>query len=380
MASKGCFTSNGWAFTASEGPIADAQGYASLDAALGTGGVPLPEMVFASNTVAVRHEASGFTLRLTAEGALRGWHAQQLRTHGVAGLDGAPFVNAERYDVRFSSDYEGESAEGAGSVVRRPAAAGSLPMALLASGDLPIRFFASLPLYSSDLDDRGIAECVVKLRVMDGWWLLLLRCWSRLDRESIAVRDVRYFCRTEATDDAPVLVLQDVQERVADWRTLQAALQAHASGGAASPLSRTPARAQPPAHDDLDGVTARMPALAGSPRAIHPEVLASMKARAAKQGLAMDDLGRIMPKDGSPIASSAVERAGAAPAAGPRRLASWEQTSAERPEADPFAAGLASLRLAITPDEAFVALPPSTHMCVEIEVVCDRPPTKLQQG
>jgi hypothetical protein len=66
------FEHRGWTFThASSARIAAAGELEALAAALALGSVPLPEMTFAANFLEVRHAASGFCVRFSAEDARR---------------------------------------------------------------------------------------------------------------------------------------------------------------------------------------------------------------------------------------------------------------------------------------------------------------------
>jgi hypothetical protein len=55
-----------------------------------------------------------------------------------------------------------------------------------------------LILYESDLDDNGISQCSVKLRVMPRAWLVLLRFFLRVDGSLVRLRETRVFCRCAA--------------------------------------------------------------------------------------------------------------------------------------------------------------------------------------
>jgi len=53
-------------------------------------------------------------------------------------------------------------------------------------------------LYESDLDDNGVSQCSVKLRVMPRAWLVLLRFFLRVDGSMVRLRETRLFCRYAA--------------------------------------------------------------------------------------------------------------------------------------------------------------------------------------
>lgn len=50
-------------------------------------------------------------------------------------------------------------------------------------------------LYQSELDDNGVSQCSVKLRVMPRAWLVLLRFFLRVDGSMVRLRETRLFCR-----------------------------------------------------------------------------------------------------------------------------------------------------------------------------------------
>ncbi|KAJ9531968.1 hypothetical protein QJQ45_003673 [Haematococcus lacustris] len=68
--------------------------------------------------------------------------------------------------------------------------------ALLMERD-PILLFDEVVLYESDLDDNGVSQLSIKLRVMPRAWLLLLRFWLRVDGCMVRLRETRLFCRCE---------------------------------------------------------------------------------------------------------------------------------------------------------------------------------------
>ena len=66
---------------------------------------------------------------------------------------------------------------------------------MLMSQDEPILFYADIPLYESELDDNGVSQLGVKIRVMPRCWLVLLRFWLRVDGALVRLRETRLFCR-----------------------------------------------------------------------------------------------------------------------------------------------------------------------------------------
>ncbi|KAG2429459.1 hypothetical protein HYH02_014041 [Chlamydomonas schloesseri] len=66
----------------------------------------------------------------------------------------------------------------------------------------PILFYDEVPLYESDLDDNGVCAVTAKLRVMPRCWLVLLRCWVRVDGSMVRLRESRLFCRHDMRSKA----------------------------------------------------------------------------------------------------------------------------------------------------------------------------------
>jgi len=339
------FEYRGFKFSSEEGSIAGASELRALSERLGLGAIPLPEMVFARSCIAVAHAASGARLSFSAEGAARAWHARQLRALGRA-------VDATRFDWSYATDYDGDaevvgSSDSGGAAARAEPTQLRLPLARLQQRGA-ILFFAAAPLLGSDLSDRGTAECVVKLRVMEDCFLVLLRCFVRLDRASVWLRDVRFsHVFGEADDAGAPLVLRDVQLREA---VLPADLPpaggvsggedcdegaavrrrdvllpgpppsffARADSTAAAAAAAAPAAA--PAAVASAAATAAFVANAAalpaspppSPTKIHPVVLESMRARAARLGMAVADDGTLLTSPGGPPAPA--PRGGGLPA------------------------------------------------------------------
>ena len=162
--------------------IADAQSLSSLSTLLNLGNVPLPEMIYARNFLSIKHEESGLNISFTATGALKAWNTRQIRTLGEDA------ISVEKYDWTYSCDYNGDCNLDASSGKNSEL---GLPMERLTRRG-PILFFATFPLFASDLNDRGLSECTIKLRVMEDCFLVLIRSFVRVDRERVYLRDVRY--------------------------------------------------------------------------------------------------------------------------------------------------------------------------------------------
>ncbi|KAF3769598.1 TIP41-domain-containing protein [Cryphonectria parasitica EP155] len=168
-------------------------------------GIPIPEMIFGDNLVAVRHKPSGWAVEFTAEAALDSvdktganmlqvayageWSSSRERStaHDIREV-------VKPYDWSYSTAYTGtETPAGASSGGRlAPAPDKSIPLELLKRRD-PILFFDEVVLFESELDDNGISVYSVKVRVMAQRMLLLARLYMRLDNVVVRVRDTRLY-------------------------------------------------------------------------------------------------------------------------------------------------------------------------------------------
>lgn len=291
------FEHRGWLFSHVSLPhIASARELTALSETLSLGSVPLPEMTFTQNFLEVAHAASGLRIRFDAEGALLDWHERQRASSAVVGGVRVP-VSVENYDFTYTTAYEG-AIVGSRADSFTPATE-ELPLDRLRER-APMLAYARVPLFASDLNDRGTVEALVKLRVMDDAFLLLFRAFTRLDRDRVRLHDVRFY---HAFGEG--VVLKDVQERVAFVADVIAA--DGETGGDGLPTGPPSFFASPPSIATTPEESAASSSSAAatpepspsvpppvvqsavSPRTVHPVVLASMRERAAKQGLAVRD-------------------------------------------------------------------------------------------
>lgn len=171
-------------------------------------GIPIPEMIFGDNLVAVRHAPTGWAVEFAAEPALDAvdktganmlqvayageWSSsrEQSSAHDIREV-------VKPYDWSYSTTYRGsETASLHGPAPGRglqPAAEGrQIPLELLKRRD-PILFFDEVVLFESELDDNGVSVFSCKLRVMEQRMLLLCRLYMRLDGVVVRVRDTRIY-------------------------------------------------------------------------------------------------------------------------------------------------------------------------------------------
>eukprot|EP00879_Flechtneria_rotunda_P008082 GHRR01008466.1.p1 GENE.GHRR01008466.1~~GHRR01008466.1.p1 ORF type:complete len:379 (+),score=139.74 GHRR01008466.1:274-1410(+) len=97
---------------------------------------------------------------------------------------------------------------------------------MLMSKDEPILFYAEVPLYESELDDNGVSQLTVKVRVMPRCWLVLLRFFLRVDGCLVRLREVRHFCRL----DAPSCIIRETKH-------CEGTVQELATAGAPTPTT-----------------------------------------------------------------------------------------------------------------------------------------------
>lgn len=255
MTGRDAFRHGGFAFEAASAAIGSERELDSLRSAIGAERVPLPEECYPRNGLNIRHEDSGWTLSLDTVGMLRAWNRAQHECGRYVGQDGDA-CDATSFDWTYNGFcYDGDVKSSAGDVATAKDTASStsgmstvqtddghstnsqpsslsLPLDKLRRRDVPILFFASVPLFTDELHDRGRTEAVVKLRVMEDCFLVLLRLYTRIDGVSVFLRDVRWYggippqMHRGGGDESqlrPVL-LKDVQVRTATMADLRAAM------------------------------------------------------------------------------------------------------------------------------------------------------------
>ncbi|KAJ1335344.1 type 2A phosphatase activator TIP41 [Microdochium nivale] len=234
-------------------------------------GIPVPEMIFGDNLVAITHDAGAggqgqWRIEFNARDALdlvdktdrnmlqvsyaRSWGASREQTS--AGIKEV----VKPYDWSYTTAYRGTvtTSGGGGKDGQKDAApsvpasssspanttatspqsqtpptsppppafsetdAPPIPIELLKRRD-PILFFDDVVLYESELDDNGISMFSVKLRVHERRMLLLARLFMRLDGVLVRVRDTRVY-----VDFADEVVIREYTEREAPFGDVKRAL------------------------------------------------------------------------------------------------------------------------------------------------------------
>ncbi|WIA16031.1 hypothetical protein OEZ85_012763 [Tetradesmus obliquus] len=255
------YSVRGWSVAARTAPIIGSSLMDQYSEHLG-GVLTLPEICFGNSSLQLRHEASGVMLQFNALDALKQWKADglpPLKVNLAREWQAARLQEIEKqqavvleYDWTYTTSYcgslsflpphFGSSSSNSGTEPQQqqqqqqqdaaaaPAAtACSAPDAstsqqqqqqqqlpqwqrsssqidrrMLMSKDEPILFYAEVPLYESELDDNGVCQLTVKVRVMPRCWLVLLRFWLRVDGCLVRLREVRHFCRLDVPQ--PVII------------------------------------------------------------------------------------------------------------------------------------------------------------------------------
>lgn len=175
-------------------------------------GIPVPEMIFGDNLVAVSHIPTGWTLEFNAPDALdavdktdkhvlkvayaRDWEStREGTTKGIKEV-------VKPYDWSYSTAYDGTLRPGklpAEEAALKATTERQIPIELLKRRD-PILFFDEVVLYESELDDNGISIYSAKLRVHEKRMLLLCRLFLRLDNVIVRIRDTRVYVDFETNE------------------------------------------------------------------------------------------------------------------------------------------------------------------------------------
>lgn len=189
-----------WEFTCSHGPIATESEKDDLLDMSRRSVKSLPEQVYLHNILRIRQKSTGRTLICSARDALGQWMRDDEENKNPMVQIGlserwqrdrrAILESVERvsYDWTYTTSYSGTLVDCCPRATR-----GQMNMSLLTDRSAPILMYDSLPLYVSELDDVGVSEISVKVRVMPSCWFVLLRFFLRIDKQLVKIRDTRYF-------------------------------------------------------------------------------------------------------------------------------------------------------------------------------------------
>lgn len=187
-----------WTISSRKLPISKSD---AIDAMSESLKIPVPEMIFGDNMVALENVQKGWVLEFNPYDALdrvdktdktmlkvayaREWSESREKTHESIKEVVKPF------DWSYSTDYKGTvHSKDAGLGFREEKE--PIPLDLLKRPD-PILHFEEVILYESEMDDNGISMYSIKLRVMPDRMLLLARNFMRLDNVLVRIRDTRVY-------------------------------------------------------------------------------------------------------------------------------------------------------------------------------------------
>jgi type 2A phosphatase activator TIP41 len=189
-----------WRISARKRPILKAEPIEELSKSVG---IPIPEMIFGDNYIAVTHVQTGWTIEFnahdaldrvgkTSEGMLQVAVAEEWKKERAHQEEVKQVVKP--FDWSYSTTYRGTTHSGrsTGSWQTSDQSKDPVRTDLLSRPD-PIEFFAAVDLYEDELADNGIALLSIKIRVMPERLLLLSRFFLRLDGVIIRIRDTRVY-------------------------------------------------------------------------------------------------------------------------------------------------------------------------------------------
>ncbi|SMR53962.1 unnamed protein product [Zymoseptoria tritici ST99CH_1A5] len=189
-----------WKVTTRKQPILKADPIEELHKDVG---IPIPEMIFGDNFVAITHLKSGWTLDFNARDAL---DRVSKTEEGMLQVAVAEEWKKERshqqevkqvvkpFDWSYSTDFKGTTHLGDAKGEWQTSSQTKDPIRTdLLSRQDPIEFFNEVDLFEDELADNGIAILNIKIRMMPDRLLLLSRYFLRLDGVIVRLRDTRVY-------------------------------------------------------------------------------------------------------------------------------------------------------------------------------------------
>ncbi|KAJ1974928.1 Tap42 interacting protein [Dimargaris verticillata] len=189
----------GWVIERRKQPISDSETIDRYEQKLG---FPVPEMIFGSNYLCVRHPASGLELKwgawdalaqvqkdLPADQWLKVAYAREWTTYSAHKLHHAQ-TPVKKYDWTYSTTYPGTLTVPS-SAQFEPSLKG-IDYEKLKVPE-PILFFDDIVLYEDELADNGAALLNIKVRVMPSGFFVLQRFFLRVDGVLCRIFDTRVY-------------------------------------------------------------------------------------------------------------------------------------------------------------------------------------------
>ncbi|POM61575.1 TOR signaling pathway protein TipA [Phytophthora palmivora] len=175
----------GWRFSCHKAPAMSSAQREELAAELRLRpAIPLPEVVFADNTLQIDHPATGFRIRFDAKEALHTW----MQDH----KEDAEQWEPSSFDFTYSTSYIGSVSQ-EGRPVKITPTSETLPLDKLQQ-QVAILFYDRVLLFEDDIRDLGEIYVEIRVRVMDFGFLLLCRYYCRIDeKQTLKLQDARYY-------------------------------------------------------------------------------------------------------------------------------------------------------------------------------------------
>ncbi|CAD0086548.1 unnamed protein product [Aureobasidium mustum] len=197
-------------------------------------GIPVPEMIFGDNLVAIEHIPSGWAIDFnafdaldrvskTADGMLQVAYSKEWQRDRYVLPEFCIKEVVKPFDWSYSTDFKGRTHSPDSAVVWQPTDQSKDPIRtdLLSRPD-PILFYDDVIFYEDELADNGIAIFSCKIRVMADRLLLLCRFFLRLDGVIVRVRDTRIYIEL-----ASKTVIRQYTAKEESYDVVQSKLQIH---------------------------------------------------------------------------------------------------------------------------------------------------------
>jgi len=181
----------------------------------------LPEMIFADNSLCLRHEKTGAVLTfetLNALKSIKAGHDPAVKVKAsqqwMDSRKHCPFVRntiKKPYDWTFTPFYGGDISNFKAVELTEE----EIDLERLKIRE-PILFYQELTLYEDELADNGCSQLSLKFRCMPSGFFALLRFYLRVDFVWTCIKDVRLYWRI----DRPSYILREYRTRQKSWSEL----------------------------------------------------------------------------------------------------------------------------------------------------------------